>query len=279
MRELTLRVRPASLAFAAVTAAALLAGLSYVRASGAPTATPLAIEGTLTDAAGRPASGLWNFSAFVFDAASGGTARATCALPGTTVTAGRFTLQFAASSPCVAVFRDVNNTWVELEATDGTQTVRTARAQVHAVPYALEADHAMSASAAVGALDTRLDDEHRRLVRWEDNRITRANILQRDGVVSFQYASNVAGVTRIGPGAVRVDFRCPFASPNYVVALTGTNGGAILKWESNTPTSVTVLASAIRLDGGVLTFPGFTDNIDISFMAVGQLAACPTCTP
>lgn len=35
MRELTLRVRPASLAFAAVAAAALLAGLSYVRAAGA----------------------------------------------------------------------------------------------------------------------------------------------------------------------------------------------------------------------------------------------------
>ena len=153
MHELTLRIHPRALALAVVSAAALVAGLSYVRAAGAPTTTPLAIEGTLTDAAGRPASGLWNFTATVFDVATGGTARATCALPSTTVTAGRFMLSFAASSPCVAAFRDANNTWVELEATDGTQTVRTGRAQVHAVPYALEADRASRAAYAATADD------------------------------------------------------------------------------------------------------------------------------
>ncbi len=153
MRELTVRIHPRALALAVVSAAALVAGLSYVRAAGAPTTTPLAIEGTLTDASGRPASGLWNFTATVFDVAAGGTARATCALPGTTVTVGRFTLSFAASSPCVAVFRDANNTWVALEATDGTQAVRTDRAHVHAVPYALEADRANRAALAASADD------------------------------------------------------------------------------------------------------------------------------
>lgn len=160
MREITLRFRPLPLLVVAALVA-LVAGISHVRAAGAPTTVPLAIEGTLTDASGRPATGLWNFTVAIFDVPTGGTARATCTLPGSRVDDGRFILPLGNTSACVTVFRDVNNTWVEMEATNGTQTVRTARATVHAVPYALEADHASRSSGVVhdSPLDARLRDQ------------------------------------------------------------------------------------------------------------------------
>lgn len=282
MHELTLHIRPRSLLVAAISGAALIAGLAYVRAAGAPTTTPLAIEGTLTDTAGRPATGLWNFTTTVFDVATGGTARATCEQPGTRVEAGRFTLSFAAGSPCVAVFRDVNNTWVELDATDGTQTVHTARAQVHAVPYALEADRAQNATNAAnatGALDARISNLDTRATRLERSRVARAWIYDTAGMpFAFDALYNVSSVTRIDLGRYRVTFACPFG--NYSASVIGQCETCTYSIADINTTSVEVRVNEPAVaDGGlffrrVTTAPGL-----VMLLVVGTPLTGSTCVP
>lgn len=263
--------------------AAFLLGRLYARSEGAPTTETLAIEGTLLDTAGLPLPGLWNMTLRVFDPDSdGGLATRTCEFPGTTVAAdGRFMIPMNAGTPCVEVFRTSRQTAVELTANNGRgSTVTTARTRVHAVPYALEADRAAQASSAVGALDTRLDNEHRAVFsRFDANRVTRAYITQRGDSISMTYGENVASVTRLAAGNFRVNFRCPFVGPRYVVSLSSTNGGTILKWDANTASSVVVLASAIRLSGGAVVFQNQTEDLDIHFLAIGELLTTPPCSP
>ncbi len=255
-----------------------------VYATGAPTAVSLAIEGTLTDAAGRPATGLWNFTLHVFDVESGGSARATCSLPGARVDAGHFTLPLGSASACVSVFRDVNNTWIEMEATNGTDTLRTVRSSVHAVPYALEADRATtaaSATQAAGALESRIAALEARVTRGEATRAARVWIL--DPPVGGSYfdrdsAYNVSNVERIDIGRYRVTFSCPYS--NYSAAASGTCESCRFSVAGIDARSVEVRVNEDAIaDGGIISRRMTVPPGLVMVLIAGTPLASSTCTP
>lgn len=273
---------------AGLVVVSLLAALAIWRvkvyATGAPTAVPLAIEGTLTDAAGRPATGLWNFTLYVFDVESGGSARATCTLPGARVDAGHFTLPLGSASVCVSVFRDMNNTWIEMEATNGTDTVRTARSTVHAVPYALEADRATtaaSATQAAGALESRIAALEARVARSEATRAARVWIL--DPPVGGLYydrdsAYNVSNVERIDLGRYRITFLCPFG--NYSVAASGPCETCRFSVAGIDARSVEVRVNEDAIvDGGIISRRMTVPPVLVTVLIAGTPLASSTCTP
>lgn len=117
------------------------------RADGVPTMNPLFYSGTLEDS-GRPVEGARDITIRLWDAESGGS----IACPETTamaapVVSGRF--RVALGSGCVMAIQRNPELWTEV-VVGGTSL---GRSKVGAVPYAVEAGRASSAS---GMLETRL---------------------------------------------------------------------------------------------------------------------------
>ena len=126
----------------------------HVMAEGAPTPPSLFYAGTLEDD-GAPVDGEVAITLTIHDAESGGDQL--CTAEGTTrVDAGRFRLD---ASACADALRGNPNAWVAVsfEGSDGTPRAIEGRSKIGAVPYALEADHALSSSSAKGALATQLE--------------------------------------------------------------------------------------------------------------------------
>jgi hypothetical protein len=141
------------LAMSCLSALAVGASLVYVigraRAAGVPATAPvMSYSGTLTDANGTPLTGTKNIQVLLWAVPSGGSA-AVCQTTSTpqTLLAGNF--QIALPDTCVAAVHANAELWAEVSV-DGAALPRT---KIGAVPYALEAGVATSAS---GALDTRL---------------------------------------------------------------------------------------------------------------------------
>lgn len=267
--------------------AAFLLGRLHARSEGAPTTETLAIEGTLLDGAGLPLSGLWNMTLRVFDPDSdGGTAMRTCEFPGTTVAAdGRFTIPMNAGAPCVEVFRTSRQTAAELTANNGRgSTVTTARTRVHAVPYAMEADHtatATSATQAAGALESRIAALEARVTRGEATRAARVWIY--DPPVGGLYydrdsSYNVSNVERIALGRYRVTFSCPYN--NYSAAALGPCETCRYSVAGIDARSVEVRVNEDAfVDGGIISRRTTAPPLLVTVLIAGTPLTSSTCTP
>lgn len=127
-------------------------------ADGAPTNKPLFYAGTI-EANRVPSTGLHTVTLTLFDMAMGGSTLCTSESTKVPVEAGRFRVEV--SPECVALMKSKPDLWVGLRFTgpDGVPHELPDRTKIGAVPYALEAQHAVSASsagAAAGALADQL---------------------------------------------------------------------------------------------------------------------------
>jgi hypothetical protein len=142
-----------------LTAAGKLAGLvgaattivggliGYALAEGAPTLQPLFYGGMVTSRDGTPLDATHSVSLSLLAAESGGTALCSTPALAAEFKAGRFRVALPSGDKgCAQAVSNNPDTWVELTV-DGTTFPRT---KVGAMPYALEAGHAKSASAVSG---------------------------------------------------------------------------------------------------------------------------------
>jgi hypothetical protein len=123
-----------------LAAAAFLAQRAI--AGGIPTTNALSYAGTLEDATGAPLTGSHNIEVKLWSVATGGTmALCTTNPQAITLQNGRFSVSMDA---CVAAVRANSEVWVEV-LDNGTSLGRT---KAGAVPFAVEAAHAMAADTA-----------------------------------------------------------------------------------------------------------------------------------
>ena len=118
-------------------------GIHAARASGIPGTGALTYSGVLTDAGGSPLATPQTVGIAVFDSATAGVK--VCELPAQSTTldpTGHFKL--AMPDTCAAAVGANGNLWVEVTLPSGS----LGRTKVGAVPYAVEANHAASASVA-----------------------------------------------------------------------------------------------------------------------------------
>jgi hypothetical protein len=146
--------------------AAFLAG--RVVASGIPATNALTYSGTLQDGSGAPIAGSHNIQVAFWPAATGGTTPA-CQTASTAIAldAGRFSI--ALPDACRTPVQASGDTWVEV-LVDGASLGRT---KLGAVPYAVEANHAVnadnaSAAAAVTCPDASAPSAYGFCI-WHDN--------------------------------------------------------------------------------------------------------------
>jgi hypothetical protein len=151
---------------AAACGLSLLGGYQlHVFAIGAPNPPGLFYSGMLEED-GAPANGTFTVTLKLYLAATGG--EALCeATDQTEVQAGRFRID---ASSCMNAVRDEADTWLEVSfvGSDGVSRTIADRTKIGAVPYALEADHAYSASNATGELDSALQALTARVAALED---------------------------------------------------------------------------------------------------------------
>ena len=125
-----------------------------VLADGAPAGPALFYSGTL-ERDGALASGSYEIALSLYSAAEGG--EQLCKVEAVTeVDNGRFRIEATA---CESALRANASAWAEVAFTgdDGETRTLEDRTKIGAVPYALEADRAISAQNAEGALDARLN--------------------------------------------------------------------------------------------------------------------------
>jgi hypothetical protein len=126
----------------------LAAGFGYAvrsaRAAGIPASKALSYSGVLQDANG-PVSGMHNIQVTLYDAVTAG--NQLCQVPSApfTVTSGRFTVPLP--DACTTAVGANANSWIDV-VVDGADTGRT---PIGAVPYAVEANHAVNATNATNA--------------------------------------------------------------------------------------------------------------------------------
>lgn len=135
-----------------------------VLAEGAPAEQPLFYSGVL-EADGQLASGEHVITLELYDAASAGTEL--CAIERTAeVESGRFRID---ASECADAMRATADVWVAVSfrGEDGVERTISGRSKVGAVPYALEADHAKTASAASSELLTTIEQLSARIEALE----------------------------------------------------------------------------------------------------------------
>jgi hypothetical protein len=113
-------------------------------ASGIPTSHALTYVGELDNPSG-PITGTHNIQVLLYDAATGGNTLCQSAGASVNVANGRFSVQLPDS--CTNAVAANPNAWVDV-LVDGSDMGRTA---IGAVPYAVEANHAVSADNAMNA--------------------------------------------------------------------------------------------------------------------------------
>lgn len=131
--------------------AMLALGSAYLigraRAAGVPTVQPLVYSGVLTDANGVPVTDkMRNIQITISDMATAGNQVCSVGPTATALTAGAFQIPLPAQ--CVTAIHAAGDLWLEVFV-DGASV--GGRNKLGAVPYSLEADHAVSATSAQGA--------------------------------------------------------------------------------------------------------------------------------
>lgn len=118
-----------------------------VYAEGAPTQQPVFYAGMI-EANGKPATGLHSIAMALYEAQAGGGPLCTSESTKVPVEAGRFRVEVSAD--CVASMRARGDVWAALKFTgpDGVPHELPERSKLGAVPYAMEAQHSVSASNA-----------------------------------------------------------------------------------------------------------------------------------
>jgi hypothetical protein len=130
---------------ATMAGGAVLGYAFHVRADGIPDSNPLYYTGTLTES-GQLVSGQRAITVNVWsDGTTPGAPLCQTVASTAQVVGGRF--RIALSSSCKDAVNKDNNAWVEV--IDGATSL--GRAKIGAVPYAVEADHAVSATTATNA--------------------------------------------------------------------------------------------------------------------------------
>jgi hypothetical protein len=119
---------------------------SHARAAGIPATAPLVYSGVLTDMNGTPLTGMQNILLQVYGAAAGGTALCGSAPASVMLVAGAFQVPLADN--CTAIVHSTPDLWIDVLV--GGASV--GRAKLGAVPFAVEASHAVSADMATSAL-------------------------------------------------------------------------------------------------------------------------------
>jgi hypothetical protein len=131
-----------------VAALGAAVGLGYAvraaRASGIPATGALSYAGVLEDANG-PITGTHNLQVSLYDAATNGNLLCQFASAPVSVTNGHFSVPLP--DTCTTAIGANANTWIDI-VVDGADT---GRAAVGAVPYAVEANHAVNADNASNA--------------------------------------------------------------------------------------------------------------------------------
>ena len=146
-------VPPTRPLLAAACIACVSAGAGYglrVLAEGAPTTKPLFYAGTL-ESGGKLASGAHSIVLTFFDAETAGKQLCVSETNKAPVEAGRFRVEVTAD--CVATMKKSPDVWIALRFTgpDGVPHELPERTKVGAVPYAMEATHALTADSAADA--------------------------------------------------------------------------------------------------------------------------------
>lgn len=121
------------------------AGLHKVWAEGVPSPDPLFYSGTLSES-GKLVNGTRAMTINLWDDASKGDSPL-CATVDSTAKLSNGRFRVALSAECADAIHANNNAWVEV--VDGATSL--GRSKVGAVPYALEADHAVTAAHATAA--------------------------------------------------------------------------------------------------------------------------------
>jgi len=129
-----------SLAIAAAISAGYFAGRA--RAAGVPAMQALTYAGVLTDGTGTPLTGSRNFQVALFDAATAGNQVCATTPAATALVAGAF--QITLPEACTAAVQASPDLWIDVFV-DGASV---GRSKLGAVPYALEAAHAVAATSA-----------------------------------------------------------------------------------------------------------------------------------
>lgn len=117
--------------------------VSRARAAGGPQVSPLTYSGVLSDMNGVPLTGSKSIVLQLYDSATGPTALCSSTPATVTLVAGAF--QAALGDSCTPIVHSTPDLWIDVQV-DGTSI---GREKLGSVPFALEADHAQSASAIV----------------------------------------------------------------------------------------------------------------------------------
>jgi hypothetical protein len=139
------RVRTAAVMSLVVLAVAGGYFVGRARAGGIPASNALTYGGTLTDAAGAPLTGSKNIQVVFWDMATGGAQQCSTTSTAIPLVAGAF--QVALPDTCVAAIRAKPDLWTEVFVDGGG----IGRVKIGAVPYAIEANHAVTADSAPAA--------------------------------------------------------------------------------------------------------------------------------
>jgi hypothetical protein len=124
--------------------------IGMTRAEGIPGTGALTYSGILEDVSLTPLTGNKNVQVALWDAVSGGNKLCETSSQPIALVRGRF--EVVLPDDCVDQVKTKADTWVEV-IVDGAPLPR---AKIGAVPYAVEAGHAMSADSATGALEQRI---------------------------------------------------------------------------------------------------------------------------
>jgi hypothetical protein len=119
--------------------------IERVRAAGGPAMQAMSYSGVLTDATGKPMTGMPNIQIQIMDMATGG--NTLCTVGPTPVTLSNGSFQMSLPNTCTTAIHANPDAWIEVFA-NGTSL---GRSKLGAVPYALEADHAVAATTATNA--------------------------------------------------------------------------------------------------------------------------------
>jgi len=167
------------------------------RAEGIPTSQPLFYRGSLIGSDGTPARGVVTITVSLFSALTGGSPL--CASPATaadlTAGHGQFRVPLngtGATGDCVQVIHANPDLWVAVTSSDPALN-SAARTKLGAVPYAVEADHAVTAT-SVPALDTPA-----KILAQVNTAVTQGGTLTLPGGVGGAVVAHIADFT-LGPG-------------------------------------------------------------------------------
>jgi hypothetical protein len=124
--------------------------IGMTRAEGIPATEALTYSGLLEDISGTPLAGNKNIQLALWDSESGGNKLCETLSQSIALINGRF--EVVLPDACVDQVKANFDTWVEVTVNGAPLE----RAKIGAVPYAVEAAHAASASSAAGALEQRI---------------------------------------------------------------------------------------------------------------------------